>query len=269
MKKEEHVFTIATYNIQITANPELIVQNIAQMRDDGVTVICLQEVRDVDGKAFIQSVEKTLGKEWQSEYFLDRFGLAVFWDTRVLSLKEAKKVFLPQVTKRTIAEKTVDWIIRNKGEAIKRKVLICTFSVFGKTFRLSNIHLDWQQGPEQRSLQLRTLLDSLHAAGQVDAECLCGDFNTIHVLKENHEQFSLDKLFASEYKDVTRAIPWTLDWHNSNYVAPVSFLMRKLKIHYYQKLDYIWVKNMDATSVKTLPMQGSDHLPVVATLKLK
>ncbi len=267
MSKAERVFRVATYNIQITANPEQIIQNIAQMKEDGITLICLQEVREQEGKAFVKQVEEVLGKDWKVAYFLDRFGLAILWDTNIFNLQDVKKLFLPQVSKRSLSERTVDWIIRNKGESIQRKVLICTFSVFGKSFRICNVHLDWQQGPQQRAMQLRTLLKTLKDEPKVDAECLCGDFNTIHVLKENSEQFHLDELFDSKYQDVTRTIPWTLDWHNSNYIAPVSFLMRKLKIHYYQKLDYIWVKHLEAMDVRTLPMKGSDHLPIAAVLK--
>src|SRR5476651_65397 len=89
MKKKEQTFTIATYNIQITNNPNQIVKNIKKMREEGVSLFCLQEVRELPEKEFIgTTIERILGKNFKAEYFLDSFGLAIFWDATIFTIRD-------------------------------------------------------------------------------------------------------------------------------------------------------------------------------------
>lgn len=272
-------FTLATYNIQITNHPEEILANLKQMKASGVSLFCLQEIREVDGEKFIgDRIKEVLGKHWESVYFVlsdsllnSSHGLGVFWDTRIFTLEKATELFLPLANRIGPVERAVAKITGFKTKPSQRKALVCNFTAFGKKIRVTNVHLDWQQGPKQRIAQLQYLMDYLRSEKKVAYECLCGDFNTIHPMKENKEQFRIADFFGHEYRDITGDIPWTIDWQNTDFTPPFHVLgsvMKKFNIHCYLKLDYIWVKNLTAQDVQALPLPGSDHLPIVATLKI-
>jgi endonuclease/exonuclease/phosphatase family metal-dependent hydrolase len=274
--KGQDTFTLVTYNIQTTHHPDKIVANVERMKEHGLSILCLQEVREVAGETFIgDQILQALGKDWQSVYFIEgdekpaSHGLAVFWDARVFTLKKAKKIFLPLAKRIGPVERLVRRTLGFSGEPSQRKALVCSFSAFGAQIRITNVHLDWEQGPQQRKAQLMYLMDHLKEEGAYAHECICGDFNTNHFATQNVEQFQLAEFFGKDYTDVTREIPWTIDWHNADFMGRFQFvgdLMKSLKIHYYQKLDYIWVRKLRAQKAEALQLSGSDHLPVLATL---
>lgn len=278
IQEKKKVFSIATYNIQGSNNPNAILQTIAQLVKNGVQVFCLQEIRSFPRKAFIGDIlQKHLGKDWKLECFLQKdkrsheLGLCILWNSNILQMQTVAKIFLPRLQKRTFTEFCEEKLLFTKKSFLQRKALVMNFTIGMKKIRITNVHLDWQGGPVHRKNQLEFLLDALRGKDSVEYEIVCGDFNTVKWPRVSDEKKYLSPVLGEKFIDVSADIPWTANLNTFSFYGilnnMINGFIKKLHIHIYNKIDYIWSCGLICSECKVFPAEGSDHIPLVATFQ--
>lgn len=269
---------IATYNLQASNQPRLIVTNIQYMVAEGVDVFCLQEIRHQQKKGHIlEMLRTTLSKGWQIKCFYEtaipskELDLCIIWNSDRLQLEAIEQLVLPQVEKLSFIELCQEKLLLANRTIMRRKALIGIFTLRSKKLRISNIHLDWQGGPIHRSKQLQFLLAHLHKK-VVSYDIICGDFNTTNWPFPSNEQKQLTQTLGETFTDVSKNIPWSADLITVSFygfVTPIiNTIIHILRLHLYQKVDYVWSRNLQSTDTKIVKTKGSDHFPLIATFTL-
>lgn len=268
---------IATYNIQFSAHPTQIIENIQTMADDGVQIFCLQEVVSLPHQPFIISqLLQHLGKDWKAichlgnEKTLLGMGSCILWNSSVFHLEKVQKVLLPKSQKLSGPEKAFSWLAGGITVPFQRRAIIGYFTVNKKMIRISNVHLDHNGGVKNRKKQLLSLMEFL-AKDEVAHEIICGDFNSFDLLNNDSEAKMHLEVLGEKYHDISKDSGWTGDLHDmdiENGGRILKFLIQKLNIHLRRKVDYIWVKNISSINCEAPDLAGSDHRPVVAEIKV-
>lgn len=247
-------FTIVTYNIFDGRNTERIITNILQLIQNGASVICLQEVRQVYRNVeFATLLAERLPKHFSSKYFLEGdarwfdYGLGILWDDNVFSSSAFHQLPLPEQSHLTFWNKLFYWILGLEPKIIKRGALIGTFTCGTKKIRVTNLHLDFQGGNSHRANQLISLTDFLATQEPVEYEIVCGDFNTLGLFGKKNKVLTLEQQLGNKFQSALSG-PYS------------SALM--------QQLDYIFLKNLDVRKAQILKLKGSDHRPLLAELNL-
>lgn len=250
MESNKGGLTIVTYNIFDGRNTEKIIQNILGLIQNGASVICLQEVRQVyRNVAFTKLLAERLPKHFNAQYFLEGdarwfdYGLGILWDTTVFSSPVFQQLPLPEQSHLTFWNKLFYWALGLEPKIIKRGALIGTFIFGQKKVRITNIHLDFQGGNAHRTNQLKSLMHHLTSELPVYCEIMCGDFNTLGVFGKKNKILALEQQLGDEFKSVLR----------KSYSSAIV-----------QQLDYIFTKNLKVQQAKILKLKGSDHSPIVA-----
>ncbi len=247
-------FTIVTYNIFDGRNTEKIITNILQLIQNGASVICLQEVRQVYRNVeFTKLLAERLPKHFSSKYFLEGdarwfdYGLGILWDTSIFSSPTFHQLSLPEQSHLTFWNKLFYWALGLEPKIIKRGALVGTF-IFGlKNIRITNLHLDFQGGNSHRANQLKSLTDFLGKLPPIDSEIICGDFNTLGLFGKKNKVLTLEQQLGNKFQSALSGP------YNSALV---------------QQLDYIFTKDLDLRKAKVLKLKGSDHSPLLAKLDL-
>ncbi len=277
---QQPVFKIATYNLEVSRRPEKLIKNICDMANNGVSIFCLQEVTLREKEQFIMNkLLKQLGKDWQAEWAVENnsgnfsFGNAIVWKQKEFKKVDSYNIILPKRRAPRPHEKIFSRMIGFSGKPITRRGLVVDFSYQQEKLRVCCVHADVLGGAQHRRQQVRFLLENLQKLSSVAQTIIAGDFNTINIVYKNKERGHLQRMF-SEYgfKDTTKEIDWSHDIYQSNFVRDglwVEKIVKGLRLHFRQKLDYIWEKNLDFTSARRIEVTGSDHLPLVVSFKLK
>lgn len=243
-------FTIVTYNIFDGRNTEKIIQNILGLIQDGASVICLQEVRQVYRNVeFTKLLSARLPTHFSARYYMEGdarwfdYGLGMLWDTTVFSSPAFHQLPLPEQSHLTFWNKLFYWTLVLEPKIIKRGALIGTFIFEQKKIRITNIHLDFQGGNAHRVNQLKYLVDYLASEAPEKHEIICGDFNTLGIFYKKEKILSLEKQIGNTFRSI---LP-------KPYTSAVV-----------QQLDYIFIKNLAVHEANILKIQGSDHFPLQA-----
>lgn len=262
---------LVTYNIECGLQDEQLRKNIKSFKDQGINVFCLQEVRKLQNEPFIgDKFLRDLGPKWKSEYFLvPEFGgiglaLCIIWNSDILNLAGADKIPLPEFLslnfwERAFIKAVLGHVQKNNWFALfgsqvnpimlKRGALVCDFDLGSSKLRILTAHLDWAGGLRQRLSQIKYITDYLSTRPKVEREIVCGDFNTLGMFfsfKKRSEQ--VRKFLPADFYD-TLAEP-------------------KTTARLFQRLDYIFQKGFKKFDAKVMPVKGSDHKPIIATLEL-
>jgi endonuclease/exonuclease/phosphatase family metal-dependent hydrolase len=245
---------IATYNIHDGRNYEKIAGNLLELGEQGVNLFCLQEVRPLFRGVKIKGIlNERLAPNIKKEYFqgmgghyLD-FGLGMMWDESILDNTAFSRLELPELPASKSWERIFFQLHGLKINKIRRGALIGTFNINGVTIRVANTHLDFQGGLGQRSKQITYIKNCLDSLNPVDCEIICGDFNTLGIFNR-----------AATMAAVQSLLPGFKNVFNKPYVT----------LRPYQQLDYMFVKGAGIQHAEVARIKGSDHFPIIATLKI-
>jgi len=244
---------LASYNIYDGYNRDNIIENILNFAEQGVNFFCLQEVRSSETGDFIGDVLlQKLGSGWQSEYFVatvpsSDYGLAMYWRKDILSPLKFETVSLAKLDFLSLFEQLIEYAQGNRTQPIQRGALAGTFMMDGKVLRITNIHLDWHGGKKHRLKQLKQLVDHLKKMPPVNSEVVCGDFNTVSFVGTDSH---LKEIHMTLGEDFFNSIP------EIRSTARLG-----------QHLDHIFARNLKLQEAKIQEVVGSDHYPVIASLK--
>ncbi len=278
MKTDNKTFKISTYNIEFSQRHDKILRNIKLIVKDGVSIFCLQEVSKRSNRPFIiEEIMRKLGSNWNAIYHIGNennelgIGNGILWNKQVMKLQSSEQFQLPM--NNSIAPH--EWIFAKLtgGKVIpyKRRVIIGLFKFNNSLIRISSIHLDHTGGIIQRQKQLLYFVKKLKRQQNTHHEIICGDFNSIDLLRRNKELQVFQATLGADFQDATKENGWTADLYNMDTSKAPSwskFFIDRLNIHIRRKLDYIWVKGMHTFSSKKMELEGSDHFPLVAHLSI-
>lgn len=270
---------IATYNIQHFQNEKQVIHALQTLVvDEQIDILCLQEFIHTEGEEKAKRLIKTILPGWEAVFYHDSLfpnhGFAIIWtkEKKSLTFLRVDKILLP-VLNRPFG-KLEKIYMRPKKELGRRAAIIGYFTFHGEKLRIANLHLDPIGSEKHRTMQLRFLHDYLQKE-KATYEIICGDFNTLGVrFFTKKQQKTLHTLLERGYTNTCSSIRWTQDGLASIDMAIPSkkfrlalHLMKKLRLHVYQKLDYIFVKGFSSAQAKRFDIAGSDHFPIVATLQ--
>lgn len=270
---------VTTYNIQASNNPKKIIHNIKQLMEEGVSAFCLQELRLKKGKPFIGDyLQKALGKNWKIHCFfyndmMDKdLGICIMWNTDILQLKKIDQILLPQLVKKSTLEGLEERFMGAHRVLLRRKALLATFMFGKKTIRISNIHLDWQGGWEQRKMQLQFLNSYIQKQSACDIDIISGDFNTTKWPFPSHEEPEVAGILGKQFTNVSETIPYTSDLNSLSFYHWLNIIgdafIKLVGFHCYQKVDHIWSRGLTPVHVEIQEKSGSDHFPLIGTFTL-
>jgi endonuclease/exonuclease/phosphatase family metal-dependent hydrolase len=273
------VLKIATYNLQFSHNIDDLVKNIKKMAHNGVVVFCFQEfVRKVGGNSVPKRMQEALGEEWNLIAHLGTdtsrhgMGTSILWKKDILAFEKSENMLLPKRKKLAFHEWLFTRLAGGKGKPFIRRPVSVSFHFDNHRIRITNIHLDNIGGRNHRKRQLEYVLRKLKTKTLYDAEIIAGDFNSFDLLKTGQERKMLQKLLSNGFIDSSQTINWTADLYNTDTPVKIpimKFVITIFRIHIRRKLDYIWVKNFKVVTCKKLEVKGSDHYPIIASLKLE
>lgn len=249
----ENNLNIVTYNIQHGAKTDEIVSNIQALARQKVNLFCLQEVHKYKGQKFIvDELLSRLGPDWQAQYILSPeksdLGLCTLWKTSKLTALNFEQLMLPKLNRLFFHEKIFETVMSKHARPIQRAALIGEFAIAERTIRITNLHLDWQGGFKQRSLQLNHLKSLLKSKQPVNFEIFCGDFNTIGFYRfDNGRLEKVKNLLGKEF---------------------LSGVHKKATTSHLQTLDHIFVKNLTIEKTQIFKYKGSDHFPLLAEIRI-
>lgn len=271
---------IVTYNIQFAINEEDILNNLEKMAKEGVEIFCLQEIITVLNEEFIvNKILKKLGPEWQAAYHVGEvqresklsIGTCILWNKDILKLENEIKILLPKLNKFALHEKLYYKIIGVPGIPLQRRAIAAYFKFGNETIRITSIHVDNVGGPKHRMKQVAYFLMVLKTKSIPQYEIICGDFNSFDLLKTGIEKKLLQKMLGKDFVDASESVDWTDDIYNIDFSTSIplfSWFIKTFNVHVKRKLDYIWVKNWKISDCRKLKLSGSDHMPIIAKLKL-
>lgn len=257
IQRSDHL-TLCTYNLHFSQKSEQLIANVCQViQSKGVIIFCLQEIVRYPNKTFIvDRLLKKLGSGWQATCFLGKeklwkgMGNCIIWNKDILHLQKTEKIELPIIQKSAFHESLFSNLIANQNPIFQRRAIIGTFKFKNKEIRIVNLHLDHIGGQKQRKKQLLFLLGKMKV--KFSNEIICGDFNTLDLLKTGQEKKIIEKILGDGYNDASKESGWTAHL-----------------FHIRRKLDYIWAKGFKKVSFKKLDLSGSDHCLLVANLTLQ
>ncbi|MBM3852898.1 MAG: hypothetical protein FJ399_07045 [Verrucomicrobia bacterium] len=139
--------------------------------------------------------------------------------------------------------------LRMIGEGEQRGVQQLVLEVRGREVLFLNTHLDHRREPAERENSVREIRQIVAAAGSLPV-VVCGDFNA------SPESVAI----ATMREFLTDA--WPIVGQGPGYTIPVRKPARRI--------DYIWVSSatVEPVAMEVLSSEASDHLPIVAELRL-
>jgi endonuclease/exonuclease/phosphatase family metal-dependent hydrolase len=268
---------IVSYNILFSKNTDKIIQTILEFADKGATAFCLQEVVLIDDKAFIIDILLgKLGHNWKAIYNVGRgdvyqnHGTCILWNTRILQYRSHKAYFLPKLQALALHENIFTLLAGHRPKPMLRRSISGVFRYKNRDIKITSLHLDHVGGLMHRNKQLRYLMHQKNEE-KVKYEIYCGDFNSFDLLRTGAEKKLLIESFGPDFEEASDKIKWTADLYNTESLGRQTIFLKLIKIfhlHLRRKLDYIWVKNFKVLKTHAINVKGSDHLPIIATLKI-
>lgn len=267
-------FSVATYNIEYSRRPQLLIKTIVQMIQNGVNVFCFQEILRLPENEFIADVLlKELGNHWKLEYFVGDegnyldVGVGILWNESILKLQKIEKINLPKIKKYPLLDRLVLRSVGFIDTPLQNRAIVGTFSLNDRSLRITSLRLDTVGGTKNRIKQVKYILDFIKDKPKVEYEIICGDFNTIDPFKTGKEIQTMRELFdIYSFTDATKDIVWSADIYNSDFGEKpglVKKVIKHLNVHVRRKLDYIWSKNLQVINSQKIDSTASDHYPIV------
>lgn len=258
---------VATYNIQHGSRLDLLGQTLNTMREDGVSLFCLQEVWE---EQIGEGLRNRLPEGWKGAYYpaeLNDTGVALLWNSQELEMLKLDRGPLPYLEKRHILERRFS----SFRQALHRGVITGIFKFGDRNFRATSVHLDWQGGMNHRLRQIKHIKEFLASLDPIDHEVIAGDFNTVLFSGNTRaKRESIRSTLGNEFEEILPAVLSTYNMQSLHYSRDrtlfIKRILLKLGISIPQRLDYIFIKGFKLHKAQVEKLDGSDHFPITAEL---
>lgn len=260
--------TCATYNILHGYHQDLILKNIRFLIDEGVDVICLQEVE----VRFEPVLKKFLAQKslvgWQMRCVHAGYGgnVAILWHSGRMRLKKTKVIGLPKLQTSSRLQKLR--VKKLRKFVTNRVALVGFFEMDGLTVQITSAHVAWEGGNLHRMRQIRHMREALEKE-PADVRIVAGDFNTLapRTLRHVHER-RVERALGMHYINALPKLSWSYDISHADPNDGLGFLpkLHRAGVRFRTRLDYIFGTNVSVVSGVMHDLPGSDHRPLVAVL---
>ena len=234
---------VCTWNINLGLRLDDILEAISKHRDfAGLDLLALQEASVHGGRQDGDAIASVLGRGYECHQVAAQSvrghvqANALIWNPRRVKVERAGHLQLPRAT----------------GGSQQRNTVVVEGQADGHSLLAYSVHLDIF-GAEHKQAQIRHVLEDRNARPPADITVLAGDLNLYH-LSRWPSWSKLIRAYQSEgFVDAARSIRWT----HSMGAIPIR-----------QKLDSILVRSTFDLKLRswTLPVKGSDHIPLFAEL---
>ncbi|OGE80995.1 MAG: hypothetical protein A3E98_03760 [Candidatus Doudnabacteria bacterium RIFCSPHIGHO2_12_FULL_48_11] len=245
---------LVSYNLHNSRNEREIVRNVLDFASAGVNLFCLQEVRLSKGGKFIgDAILSALGPGWNGNFFLSPepflkdYGLGIVWKSE-MDLVKFENLSFDTPANFGSYQRIINLLLRAGITPFQQRYgsLIGTFKIGKTSLRISNLHIDWRGGLENRISQIKHLSNYLKEALVVDGEIICGDFNTLGFFENSKQVEMIHSLFGKEFINL--------------------FPDFRATTTHFQHLDHIFARNLKIHRSLVHEVDGSDHFPLLAEL---
>lgn len=259
-------FTLLTYNVLFNRGYEQIGLITAKYKPD---IICLQEVEtsEVNLKILEDLGYKLADFANSFIQFGKIYGIATFYNPRVLNLIESNSIFLP----RSIYEFLLTVLKLLHGGQKPRTILETRFICRGSKSELIvyNTHLTIYGSNSLRLKQIKEAID-YYNIDNYKRVIITGDFNYMPYGRKSLERL-MEKYNLNE---ATKNIRYTIKYTPVGKLIGYNFVQR-LATRLYTKLfsdrikiDYIFYKELKLIKTKRINVRYSDHYPVMSWFQI-
>ncbi len=259
--------TVLTYNVLFNRALTQLKPLLQRYNPD---LICLQEIETSETNLKQMEILNYKLADFSNSFikYGKIWGVATYFNYKNLKFVESDTFILPR-SFYEIATLIFRLII---GGSTHRTVLKTDFSCLlgGCNISVYNIHLTEIASNSGRIKQLKYTLGDLKEKGKKPG-IIAGDFNFLPYSRKNLEIV----MKGYGYSEATKTIPYTIyygnDLKSKNYTLIQRFLVRFLgKIFSIDRIkaDYIFYKNLKFIESKRIPLQYSDHFPIISTFEL-
>ena len=234
---------VCTWNINLGLQLDDILEAASKHRDfAGLDLLALQEASVHDGRPDGVAIASLLGRGYECHQVAAQTvrghiqANALIWNRRRVTVQRAGHLQLP----------------RAKGGAQQRNTVVVEGEADNHSLLAYSVHLDIF-GAEHKQAQLAHVLEDRGARPAADITVVAGDLNLYH-LSRWPSWSKLIRAYQQEgFVDAARSVRWT----HSMGAIPIR-----------QKLDSILVRSTLDLKLRswTLPVRGSDHIPLFADL---
>jgi endonuclease/exonuclease/phosphatase family metal-dependent hydrolase len=233
---------VASWNVQLGLRLADVLQGVGRLGHPAL--LALQEVSEHDGRPDADRFACRLGGDYQAYQATAQHvrgkpqANALVWDTRRFEAVSSEVVDLPMPAGR---------MLRRLPES-RRNALLIEGRFEGRTLRVYTVHLD-VLGIVHKHVQLLAVLEDADRRHPVDVTLIAGDLNT-YGLRGRPRWAGLRMLVEGHgFEDVTVDVGWT----------------HRARGGIRQKLDALLVRppGLDWRA-RAEPLDGSDHIPIVA-----
>ena len=273
---------LLSYNLYGGVHHDKIIQGFRENKING-DIFCFQEFPEAGElqRPFLQLIEDKYKSLKSLSWKLNErtFGLATFYDSTKFSLRKTKTIHLPRVNLRFHERLFCSSLIGKTPIYFDRTALITVFDYKGANLTVVNTHLAWEGGINHQIDQLNYIVEELKKLKLFNGVIiLCGDFNVIS--NSNNGKLFIDIVKHNGFEDLSNTIYYSCDFASpyswpEDKVRPVrtflKFLMRlasKLGIEPRKKIDYVFGQNLRQYSSTMIPIEGSDHYPILTNFVL-
>ena len=249
---------LCTWNIEFGFQLGAILDALQDCDDfNAIDLLALQEASARFGVKDARAVAHTLGAQYEyyqvtAQQIEGRAQAnALVWNTQRVQVLERGNVKLPHMHE-VMLSRTERALLRRLPPQ-ERISIVVDGKLGAQTFRTYVAHLD-VLGYRHKRQQFACILSDAQTRTACDLTIIAGDLNTFR-LRSRPKWTTLEQdAKQAGFKDLTSDIRWT---HS---VARLRFR---------QKLDAIFVKGAHPTHYRSwsLPIEGSDHIPVFAEIK--
>lgn len=211
-------------------------------------IVCAQEIpTDLKSLHYLDKKNYKL-VSWTNGFlkFWTIFGNATYINTKTCKLIEERNDALPASTYDL-------WVFLTHGLHLTRRFTETRLlhKETGKEFLVFNVHLTHFSFADLRLSQLKTVFERIKEInGKHTPVLIAGDFNLYNGKTE------LEKMMQSyDIKEATTNLGYTFDY---------KLFFTRIRM----KLDYILYKNIELLETRRLPLQISDHHPIISEFKL-
>jgi endonuclease/exonuclease/phosphatase family metal-dependent hydrolase len=232
---------VLTYNIHHGEglDKRLDLERIAALiKQSGADLVALQEVD--------RGVERTARRDLPAELAKLTGMTAVFENNFSFQGGEYGNAVLTKFPVKS--KKNLHYKMLQPGE--QRGVLQVVLDVRGRDVLFVNTHLDYRPNDAERLMNVEELKVIVDAAGKMPV-ILCGDFNDVPASRTHAR---IKALLTDS---------WEVVGQGNGFSIPVGKPNKRI--------DYIWITpaTIEPLKMEVLRSEASDHLPVLAELKLK
>ncbi|HEV2140438.1 MAG TPA: endonuclease/exonuclease/phosphatase family protein [Candidatus Dormibacteraeota bacterium] len=241
---------VCTWNIKLGLRLDEILEAVSKHRDfQGLDLLALQEASVHGGRPDAVTIASVLGRDYDCHQVAAQTIMshvqanALIWNRRRIKVEGADHAQLP----------------RAKSGVRPGRVLLAqrrsTVVVEGKAGRHTlvaySVHLDIF-GAAHKQAQLTHVLEDRKARDPADITVVAGDLNLYHLARWPSWSKLIDAYQKEGFVDAARSVRWT---HSIGGIR--------------QKLDSILVRSTVDLKLRswTLPLKGSDHIPLFADLE--